>query len=210
MTSSIVINAFKEREPIVRDDIKKVLKINNMNSLNQMISNLISFGILKRYENGIYYIPSSSKKFSHLEPSLKDVLKKKYLDEFQGIRTGSYLLYKYKFTSQVTSFYEILSNRVSIHTRSKVLYEGKVRISYPPFKIHKDNIHILEIIEVLKYMDQSDYNKEKSQKLVLNLIHELGINKEEILEYSKYYKGKRNAGFREKIRKVLDDEVAFK
>ncbi|QLY39845.1 hypothetical protein HF295_02805 [Hujiaoplasma nucleasis] len=210
MNASIIMDAFDEREPIVRDEIQDVLKIKNINTLNQMVSYLVSFGILKRYENGIYYVPSSTKKFSHLKPSLKDVIDKKYLQKNQGIRTGSYLLYKYKFTSQVSSFYEILSNNVSIHTRSKHLYDGKVVVSHPPFEINIENGHVLEFLELIKYLDYSDYNMEKSKSQLLNILDSLGLKIEEIIHYSEYYKGKRYAGFRETVRKVVYDEVTSK
>ena len=210
MNASIIMDAFDEREPIVRDEIQDVLKIKNINTLNQMVSFLVSFGILKRYENGVYYIPSSAKKFSHLKPSLKDVIDKKYLQNNQGIRTGAYLLYKYKFTSQVSSFYEILSNNVSIHTRSKHLYEGKVVVSHPPFEINIENSHVLEFLELIKYLDYSDYNIEKSKSQLLNILDSLGLKIEEIIHYSEYYKGKRYAGFRETVRKVVYDEVTSK
>lgn len=203
MNASIILDAFAEREPILKEEIQDVLKIENINTLNQMVSYLVSFGILKRYENGVYYVPSSIKKFSHLKPSLKDVIDKKYLQKNQGIRTKAYLLYKYKFISQVSSFYEILSNNVSIHTRSKHLYDGKVVVSYPPFEINKDNIYILEFLELIKYLDYSDYNMEKSKRQLLNILDSLGLKKEEIIHYSEYYKGKRYAGFRRIVHNVL-------
>lgn len=62
MNASIIMDVFDEREPIVRNEIQNVL---NINTLNQIVSYLVSYGILKRYENGIYYI-RSSKKNSHI------------------------------------------------------------------------------------------------------------------------------------------------
>ncbi|MDY0140260.1 MAG: hypothetical protein RBR50_11205, partial [Candidatus Izemoplasmatales bacterium] len=146
------------------------------------------------------------KKFSHLKPSLKDVIDKKYLQKNQGIRTGAYLLYKYKFTSQVSSFYEILSNNVSIHTRSKHLYDGKVVVSYPPFEINIENSHVLEFLELIKYLDYSDYNMEKSKRQLLDILNSLGLKKEEIIHYSEYYKGKRYAGFRRLVYWIVNND----
>jgi hypothetical protein len=206
MNASIIMDAFAEREPILKEEIQDVLKIENINTLNQMVSYLVSFGILKRYENGVYYVPSSTKKFSHLKPSLKDVIDKKYLQKNQGIRTGSYLLYKYKFTSQVTSFYEILSNNVSIHTRSKHLYDGKMVVSHPPFEINIENSRVLEFLELIKYLDYSDYNIEKSKSQLLDILNRQGLKKEEIIHYSEYYKGKRYAGFRRLVYWIVNND----
>ena len=208
MNANLIIGNFDERKPIIKNEIQKLLKISNENTLNQTLSYLVSFGILKRFENGIYYIPSSKEKFSQLEPSLNDVLQKKYLENNQGIRTGAYLLYKYKFTSQVSSFYKILSNNVSKHTRSKHLYNGNVIVSYPPFDINKHNVKVLEFLELIKHMQHSDYSIEKSNAQLQDFIKKSNLNKEEIIKYSEYYKGKRYAGFRESVRKVVYDEVA--
>jgi hypothetical protein len=171
---------------------------------------LVSFGILKRFENGIYYIPSSKKKFSQLEPSLNDVLQKKYLQNNQGIRTGAYLLYKYRFTSQVSTFYEILSNNVSKHTRSKHLYNGKVIVSYPPFDINNHNVKVLEFLELIKHMNYSDNTIVKSKKQLQDIMSQSKLNLKDIINYSEYYKGKRYARFRESVRKVVYDEIASK
>jgi hypothetical protein len=208
MNVSLIKGSFDERKPIIKNEIQEVLKIKNENTLNQTLSYLVSFGILKRFENGIYYIPSSKEKFSQLEPSLNDVIEKKYLENNKGIRTGAYLLYKYKFTSQVSTFYEILSNNVSKHSRSKHLYNGKVIVSYPPFDIEKQNIKVLEFLELIKHIDHSDYSIEKSRKQLQDIINQSKLNKKEIIAYSQYYKGKRYAGFRELVRRVVYDEVA--
>ncbi len=210
MDAHVFMSSFHERKPIVKEDLKRILNIHNQNTLNQTISYLVSFGVLKRFENGIYYVPSSNEKFSHLKPSLNDVIKKKYLDDYHGIRTGAYLLYKYKLTSQVSTYYEILSHKVSPLTRSKHLYNGKVIVSYPPFKVNKHNIHYLEFLEVIKYIHFSDDSIEKSQIKLINIKKQLHLSKEEIIAYSKYYNGKRYAGFREVVKEIAKDEIASK
>jgi hypothetical protein len=146
-------NFFQEREPILKDELKKVLQIDNDNSFNQALSNMVLFGVLKRFENGIYYIQSSNKKFEDLKPSIHDIIYKKYLKNYHGIRSGEYLLYKYKFTSQVSEYYVILSNNVSSNTRSKKEYNSKVIVSSPKFEINKDNIQYLEFLEIIKHID---------------------------------------------------------
>lgn len=119
MNLNVIKRSFAERQPLNKYEIQKVLKIKNDNTLNQILSYLVSFGVLKRFEQGIYYIPSSTKKFENLMPSLNDVLHKKYLEGQQGIRTGAYLLYKYKLTTQVSLYYEILSNWIGYNKLDK-------------------------------------------------------------------------------------------
>ena len=207
MSLTVLKNAFDERQPILKEELQSVLKINNPNTLNQTIAYLVSFGMINRYENGIYYIPSSNDKFAHLRPSLSDVVHKKYLDADQGIRTGTYLLYKYKLTSQVSSYYEVLSNKVSSSTRSKKLYGGKVIVSHPPFSVHKNNSLILELLELVKHIHFSDFSLEQSIERLRAIYQETGLKNKEVITYSHYYKGKRYARFRDIVREIVSDET---
>jgi len=74
MYAEVLYNLFCERELILRDELKNVIQIKNKNSFNQTISNMVLFGLIKRLENGIYYIQSSNKKFKNLKPSMNEGL----------------------------------------------------------------------------------------------------------------------------------------
>jgi len=203
MYVNALLNSFQEREPILKEEIKKVIRIDNENSFNQALSNMVLFGVLKRFENGIYYIQSSNKKFEDLKPSIHDIVYKKYLKNYNGIRSGAYLLYKYKFTSQVSEYYEILSNNVSSNTRSKKEYKGKVIVSSPKFEINKDNIQYLEFIEIIKYIDLSDYQFNERVEKLSSLFLDLKLDKDLLEKYSSYYKGNRLSYIRKHVEEVI-------
>jgi len=194
---------FQEREPILKDELKKVLQIDNDNSFNQALSNMVLFGVLKRFENGIYYIQSSNKKFEDLKPSIHDIIYKKYLKNYHGIRSGEYLLYKYKFTSQVSEYYVILSNNVSSNTRSKKEYKGKVIVSFPKFEIKNDNIQYMEFLEIIKQIDLSDYNFNESIEKLSNLLLDMKLDKDLLVKYSNYYRGNRLSYLRKHVEEVI-------
>lgn len=194
---------FQEREPILKDELKKVLQIDNDNSFNQALSNMVLFGVLKRFENGIYYIQSSNKKFEDLKPSIHDIIYKKYLKNYHGIRSGEYLLYKYKFTSQVSEYYVILSNNVSSNTRSKKEYKGKVIVSFPKFEIKNDNIQYMEFLEIIKQIDSSDYNFNESIEKLSNLLLDMKLDKDLLVKYSNYYRGNRLSYLRKHVEEVI-------
>jgi hypothetical protein len=210
MNINLISSKYPERMPILKENLKSILNIENEHSLNQVLSYLVSFGIIKRYENGIYYIPSSNNKFSHLVPSIHDIVEAKYLENAQGIRTGAYLLYKYKFTSQVSTFYEILTNNVSRHTRSKQLYNGQVFISYPPFEVNETNKHYLEFLEIVKHIKYSDFEMSKNLTMLNELIMRLNLNKEKLIQYSDYYQGRRYSNYRKFVGEILNHETASK
>ena len=204
MYADVLHDLFQVREPILKDELKKVIRINNENSFNQALSNMVLFGVLKRFENGIYYIQSSNKKFEDLKPSINDIIYKKYLKNNEGIRSGAYLLYKYKFTSQVSEYYEILSNNVSSNTRSKKEYKGKVIVSSPKFEINNDNIQYLEFLEIIKHIDLSDYQFNESIEKLSDLFLELKLDKDLIIKYSNYYKGNRYLKLRKSVSVIIE------
>ena len=208
MNINLISSKYAERMPILKEDLKSILNIENEHSLNQVLSYLVSFGIVKRYENGIYYIPSANNKFSHLAPSIHDIIEAKYLENGHGIRTGAYLLYKYKFTSQVSTFYEILTNNVSRHTRSKQFYNGQVYISYPSFEVNEANKHYLEYLEIVKHMKYSDFEMSKNLTMLKKLMSSLNLKKEKLIQYSDYYHGRRYSKYREFIKEILNHETA--
>lgn len=210
MYADVLHNLFQEREPILKDELKKVIRINNENSFNQALSNMVLFGVLKRFENGIYYIQSSNKKFEDLKPSINDIIYKKYLKNNDGMRSGAYLLYKYKFTSQVSEYYEILSNNVSSNTRSKKEYKGKVIVSSPKFEINNDNIQYMEFLEIIKHIDLSDYQFNESIEKLSDLFLDLKLDKDLLVKYSNYYKGNRFISLRNIVKGVIDYEITRK
>lgn len=208
MNVSHLVKMYGEHMPILKEELKKIMQIKNEHSFNQVLSYLVSFGILKRYENGIFYIPSANSKFSHLEPSVHDIVEAKYLKNGQGIRTGAFLLYKYKFTSQVSTYYDVLTNNTSVHTRSKKLYDGQVTISYPPLKIDEENIQYLEFLELIKHIQFSDFNRIKNRSKLIDLINSLNLNKAKLIQYSDYYNGRRYNKFRTFVKEILGHEIA--
>lgn len=208
MYAQVINDSFHELEPILKEEIKNVIKIDNENSFNQTLSNLVLFGILKRFENGIYYIESSNKKFASLKPSIKDVIQKKYLNNNEGIRTGAYLLYKYKFTTQVSEYYEILSNNVASGTRSKKEYNDKVIVSSPKFEINSENIQYVELLEIIKNIELSDYSFNESIKKISDLLFNFKLDKDLLVKYSNYYNGNHFVSFRNNVKGVISYETA--
>jgi hypothetical protein len=208
MKTHAILQYFDERKPLIKQEIKSALNIENEHTFNQTLSYLVSFGILKRLENGLYYVPSSQEKFSQLKPSLSEIVHKKYLENHQGIRTGAYLLYKYKFTTQVSAYYEVLTNKVSKHTRSKSFYDGKVIVSYPPFELSPDNDKVLEFLELIKHLYQNNYAVENTTVQLLDIFKKNRLKQDEIFLWSEYYKGKRNAGFRATVKRLFTHDFA--
>src|SRR6056297_2866589 len=137
--SEIILKNFKKREPILIEELRNLLKQEKDNTINQYISNLNKFNIIKKFCDGIYYIPEDNKRFKELEPSILEAMEKKYLRNYSGFRTGAGLMNKYGFTTQVSEYYKIISSKVSENTRSRKVLKGKVIVSAPKVNLNKEN-----------------------------------------------------------------------
>lgn len=198
----LIENNFKIREPILKKELAEMLPINNENTVNQLLSNMVKFGLLDRFLNGVYYIPHPDERFKDVQPLLIDYLNKKYLSHFRGLRVGAFLLYKYKFTTQVSSYYELISNEVSKNTRSKIMFEGKVSVSYPKFELNESTYDYHEFLEIIHYIRYSDHGFDKNLEMLQKLLINKNLNPELLNEYFKNYKSNRLFYMKEYIDKL--------
>lgn len=189
--SELILSNFAVREPILRDELRAILKIKNDHSLSQYVSVLLNVGLIKLFQNGIYYIPEKESRFSKLEPSLMDVIEKKYCADYKGFRTGSALLNQHKFTSQVSSNYEILSSNVSSNSRNVKVFDGKASVSSSKLPLDKYNYYYVVFAELIKNIEYSDYGEEENLVLLRKLFSDFELNKRKMLKILEHYKGNR-------------------
>jgi len=205
--SELIYSKFAVREPILRDELKDILNIQNEHSFSQYISMLLKFGLIKLFQNGIYYIPEKTQRFSMLKPSIIDIVKKKYCSKFNGFRTGAALLNQYKFTSQVSRDFEIISSEVSENSRNVKLFNGKATISSSKLPINKYNYYYVVYAEILKHIKYSDYKEEYNLELLRDLFDDLNLNKRKMKNVLKYYKGNRLLYMHILFNKVINNET---
>ncbi len=194
---------FGIREPFLKRELKDFLKIKNENTFNQTLSSMAKFKLIKKIENGMYYFPSLDERFKDLKPSLESIVKKKYLENYNGIRTGAFLAYKYKLTTQVSGYYEIITNNVGKQTRAKKEYDGKVIVWASKFEINKENYLYVEFLELVNNIKYSDYNYENTKIILIDTFKKMKLNKEILRELSYYYKGAVYYSFRKTIEEIL-------
>lgn len=200
---------FGIRKPFLKRELKDFLKIKNENTFNQTLSSMAKFKLIKKIENGMYYFPSLDERFKDLKPSLESIVKKKYLENYNGIRTGAFLAYKYKLTTQVSGYYEIITNNVGKQTRAKKEYDGKVIVWASKFEINKENYLYVEFLELVNNIKYSDYNYENTKIILIDTFKKMKLNKEILRELSYYYKGAVYYSFRKTIEEILY-EIAWK
>jgi hypothetical protein len=189
--SEIILKNFKKREPILIEEIKELFKKEKENTINQYISALNKFNIIKKFCDGIYYIPEDNKRFKDLEPSILEAMEKKYLRNYSGFRTGAGLMNKYGFTTQVSEYYEIISSNVSENTRNRKVLKGKVIVSAAKINLNKENYYYLIYAEILRNIKYSDLKKEENLYKLKELINEFNLKQNKIKKMLSYYKGNR-------------------
>lgn len=197
------------REPFLKSELKGFLGIENENTFNQTISSMAKFNLIKKIENGLYYFPSEDQRFKELMPSLESIVKKKYLDNYNGIRTGAFLAYKYKLTTQVSGYYEIVTNNVHKRTRAKKEYNGNVIVWASKFEINRTNYLYAEFLELVNNIRYSDYNYEETKIILIDTFNKMKLNKETLKELSEYYRGTAYSSLR-KITEEILYEIAWK
>lgn len=149
-----LVNNFKLNEPIILSN----LKIDGMSydNLRQQMKKLVDDGKVKRYENGVYYLPKPSK--FNLEVGLNPeiVLDYKYLRE-DGKKCGyisGLLFYNLMgLTSQVPALYQVVTNKATTNYRETNVGKTKLIIKKPRVTVTEDNYKILQFLDLILDVD---------------------------------------------------------
>jgi len=153
---------FWKGKPILKEQLRPFMNTKSDNTFNQKLSQLVKEGVLRRYENGIYYFPYEDELFEDFKPSITDVLSLKYMRGYSGIETGVSLANKFKLTRDSSRYIEVITNNVSKTTRGKREDHGYVMIKASKFEINRDNIRELEFIELVNNRKHSDYDEKNN------------------------------------------------
>lgn len=141
-------------EPIILSE----LTVEDMKTvtLRQEIMKLNEEGLIKRFDTGIYYIPSSSAFFGSSALSIEKVIRKKYLWDGNGCCGyigGLLFANQMGLTTQVPSVYEVITNRATTDYRETKLSSQRIIIRKPYCRIDDDNASVLQFLDLLKDVD---------------------------------------------------------
>ena len=149
-----LVNNFELNEPIILSD----LKIDGMSydNLRQQMKKLVDDGKVRRYENGVYYLPKASILNLDLGLNPETVLEYKYLTEDGkecGYMTGLMFFNQLGLTSQVPMVYEIATNKATNNYRETTVGNSRLIIKKPRTTVTKDNYKVLQFLDLLKDVD---------------------------------------------------------
>lgn len=186
-----ILNRYAEGEPIISSDIE--LDISESNRRRQF-KILTDEGKLKRYENGVYYIPKRSRLGTEL-PMLPDyVIESKYISRNKktfGYYSGLVFANQIGATTQMPSVKEIITNEIGnpikqIEKNNRFFIIRKARTT-----VSEDNVKTLQFLDFLAEAEKySELDKDELSVCVAKYVRECNITKTEMDKYLPLYPNK--------------------
>lgn len=187
-----LLDNYKENEPIFLAD----LQVDGMTRTNvrQQIKKLTDTGKVKRFDNGIYFLPKKTifKSGSQLAP--EKVLECKYLrdkDERCGYVSGLMFFNQMGLTTQVPMMYEVVSNKATNDYRETSLAKSRVIVRKPKVLVTEKNYKALQFLDMLKDVDvYSEVTGKPLQDRLYRYMDDANLSISEMEPYFAYYPDK--------------------
>lgn len=187
-----LLDNYKENEPIFLAD----LQVDGMTRTNvrQQIKKLTDKGKVKRFDNGIYFLPKKTifKSGSQLAP--EKVLECKYLrdkDERCGYVSGLMFFNQMGLTTQVPMMYEVVSNKATNDYRETSLAKSRVIVRKPKVPVTEKNYKALQFLDMLKDVDvYSELTGKPLQDRLYRYMDDANLSISEMEPYFAYYPDK--------------------
>ncbi len=187
-----LLDNYKENEPIFLVDIQ----IDGMTRTNvrQQIKKLADTGKVKRFDNGIYFLPKKTifKSGSQLAP--EKVLECKYLrdkDKRCGYVSGLMFFNQMGLTTQIPMMYEVVSNKATNDYRETSLAKSRVIVRKPKVPVTEKNYKMLQFLDMLKDVDvYSEVTGKQLQDRLYRYMDDANLSISEMEPYFSYYPDK--------------------
>ena len=206
-----LLDNYKENEPIFLAD----LQVDGMTRTNvrQQIKKLTDTGKVKRFDNGIYFLPKKTifKSGSQLAP--EKVLECKYLrdkDERCGYVSGLMFFNQMGLTTQVPMMYEVVSNKATNDYRETSLAKSRVIVRKPKVPVTEKNYKALQFLDMLKDVDvYSEVTGKPLQDRLYRYMDDANLSILEMEPYFAYYPDKlyKNLVETRVIYKDMEEEI---
>lgn len=185
-------SVFKPNTPIFVEEIQALFADYSRPRIYQWIAEAVESGVLMRYDNGVYYIPTKTLLgVSKLNP--QKIIEKKYIgvgDSVYGIYGGTLLLNSMGVTTQVPNVIEIFTNNEKSRRREVMVGYQKVILRKSRMMITAKNVELFRLLEFFNSIDLSKMDKETSFAQVVSHIREKGLSREEIIEFARNFPAK--------------------
>lgn len=183
MLYNYIKDRYKEAEPIFFSDLLRENLIEQ--DLKLQIMELCEKGLLQEYDDEVYFIPKKTTLNSTVGPNADMVARYRFIskgDNVDGFYAGNTFANQIGISTQVPYVIEIVSNNV--------FSDGEVIIGNRRFvvKITKENVYILQMLELLKNLDAYlDCTYEDAREKFAEYISVHEITKSDVEMYIKEY-----------------------
>lgn len=185
MLYEYLINNYKEAEPIFFSDIE----VNGISrsAVNQQLKKLCEEEKIKKYENGVYYIPKKSRLKSAKGINADVVARYKYVvrqGDVNGFYSGNTFANQLGISTQVPNKVEIVSNNMSAKVREISIGKRIFIVRKPIVPINNENVYVLQLLDLLKNLDAYlDYDYDTAREKVAQFVQAHNITQNEVDMY---------------------------
>ena len=179
----------------------------NYDTAKTLLSNYVKTGDIKRYSQGIYYIPTKTI-LGYSTISFESIIERKYISDNNkvfGYYSGMSLLNTIGLSSQVPNIPEITTNNEATRKRKVKIGKRSVIVRRSEIEINNDNYLYLQFFDIFRYGDQKAIEDNKNNVLKFFDDNKLKLNK--LMEIEKLLPMKIRKIFR---RSKIYDELTFR
>ena len=184
MLWNYILSNYQPGEPILASDVD--IGMSEVNR-RQQFKVLTDSGKLKRFENGIYYIPKKSRLGGEVSIPPEVIVERKYVsrnNQTLGYYSGYVFANQIGVTTQMPVVQEIVTNemgnpikRLNFDGRSFVLRKSRTKIT-------KDNVKVLQFLDLLKDIEMySELDGDEKKECLSQYILNNNITKEAVDAY---------------------------
>ena len=151
----------------------------NYDTAKTLLSNYVKSGDIKRYSQGIYYIPTKTI-LGYSTISFESIIERKYISDNNkvfGYYSGMSLLNSIGLSSQVPNIPEITTNNEATRKRKVRIGKRSVIVRRSNIEINNDNYLYLQFFDIFRYGDQKAIEDNKNNVLKFFDDNKLKLNK---------------------------------
>lgn len=180
----MLIERLKEKfnydEPIFINEIYNIMNDYSKSKVFELINEALKLSVLKRYDQGIYYLVRQTIVGDSIL-SLDDVIEKKYIynnNERFGIFGLKVMEVNFSLSTQIPALIEVITNKESRKSRVINIRGRDILLKKSRIHITNDNYKAYTILEFFTRISITEYLKNsKCQKEVKKYISENKISK---------------------------------
>ena len=188
MLLDYIKNNYQGGEPIFISELPGKSK----DSIRQELKSLVDRDELKRFSNGIYFLPYKNIFGKEGTISIDRYVDKKYLkglnDEVDGYITGLNFANQIGITSQNPATIEVCSNQATTKQRLLDFGGNRIMVFAPCDEITRNNYRELQFLDLMTNIDRySELSPEDTKKKVLVYYEGSSINFDVVKKYLPSY-----------------------